>query len=131
MLSCDRRHFLTGTTEMRDETPAQTARSLMRACERATLATVLGDLGEAWPYASLVLVASDFDAAPLLFISDLAEHTKNLKRSPRASLLFDGSLGLADPLTGSRVTVLGELKPTAAQRALALYGRRPSSAVRS
>ena len=114
---------------MSDETPAQTARSLMRACARATLATTLGSAGETWPYASLVLVACDFDAAPLLLISDLAEHTKNLKRNPRASLLFDGTLGLADPLTGARVTVLGEMTPTGEARALDRYvARHPSAA---
>jgi heme iron utilization protein len=114
---------------MSDETPALTARSLMRACERATLATSLGSAGEEWPYASLVLVASDFDASPLLLISDLAEHTKNLKRNPRASLLFDGTLGLADPLTGARVTVLGEIRPTGDERALDRYvARHPSAA---
>jgi hypothetical protein len=64
-----------------------------------------------WPYASLVLTAVDYDASPLLLISTLAEHTKNLKQDPRASLLFDGTQGLDDPLTGARATVLGTLQP--------------------
>jgi len=114
---------------MSDETPAQTARNLIRACERATLATSLASGGGDWPYASLVLVATDHDASPLLLISDLAEHTKNLKRNPRASLLFDGTIGLADPLTGARVTVLGEVKPVDDERALDRYvARHPSAA---
>src|SRR5579875_1899188 len=90
--------------------PATTARRLMRALDRATLATSLADSGGGWPYASLVLVAADLDASPLLLISTLAEHTQNLARDPRASLLFDGTQGLDDPLTGARVTVLGELR---------------------
>lgn len=90
--------------------PALTARRLMRSIDRATLATTLAGSDGNWPYASLVLVAADLDASPLLLISALAEHTKNLARDSRASLLFDGTQDLDDPLTGARVTVLGELQ---------------------
>ena len=90
---------------------ASTARRLMRAVDRATLATMLPGAANPWPYASLVLVAADYDASPLLLISTLAEHTKNLAQDPHASLLFDGTQGLDDPLTGARVTVLGTLEP--------------------
>jgi hypothetical protein len=75
------------------------------------LATALPAPEGAWPYASLVLVGADYDASPLLLISTLAEHTKNLGQDSRASLLFDGTQGLDDPLTGARVTVLGTLQP--------------------
>jgi putative heme iron utilization protein len=96
------------------EAPAFTARRLIRSVDRATLATALADgrdpAAGTWPYASLVLVAADLDASPLLLISSIAEHTKNLVRDARASLLFDGTHGLDDPLTGARVTVLGELR---------------------
>ena len=73
--------------------PAATARRLLRAADRASLATAL----EGWPYASLTLVALAPDASPLLLLSDLAEHAKNLKRDPRASLLIDGTAGRDDP----------------------------------
>ena len=116
------------------ESPGRTARRLMRASDRASLATLLdggGGRSFVWPYASLVLVALDTDASPLLLISDLAEHTKNLTRDPHASLLFDATAGLAEPLTGGRVTVLGELtRVTAEDRAqlLARYlARHPSA----
>jgi len=86
--------------------PAATTRALIRSADRATLATA--DRGaEAWPYASLVLAACDHDAAPLLLISDLAEHSQNIAADPRLSLLFDGTAGLDDPLTGPRASVLG------------------------
>jgi putative heme iron utilization protein len=88
-------------------TPARRARAVMRAVDRAALATSQ----EGWPFASLVLVALDHDASPLLLISDLSEHAKNIKAEPRVSLLFDGTPGLDDPLTGPRVTVLGEATP--------------------
>ncbi|HWG78172.1 MAG TPA: DUF2470 domain-containing protein [Stellaceae bacterium] len=105
--------------------PAATARRLMRSLDRATLATSQ----DGWPYASLVLAAVDHDASPLLLLSDLAEHSKNLKRDARASLLFDGTAGRDDPLTGARVTVLGEARPVNDARLLARFtGRHPSAA---
>jgi putative heme iron utilization protein len=100
------------------------ARALIRAADRAVLATSQNG----WPYASLVLVAVDDDGAPLLLLSDLAEHAKNLKAEPRCSLLFDGTAGLKDPLTGLRVTVLGEVRPIEDPGGLASYlARQPSA----
>lgn len=111
-----------------DEPPAVTARRLLRRLDRATLATALGE--SAWPYASLVLVATDLDISPLLLISTLAEHTKNLAREPRASLLFDGTQGLDDPLTGARATLLGELRPATDPSLLARFvARHPAAAL--
>jgi putative heme iron utilization protein len=81
------------------------ARNLMRTHETAVLATCLPDDGH--PYASLVLVAVDHDAAPILLISDLAEHSKNIAADGRVSLLFDGTRGLDSPLTGARLSVQG------------------------
>src|SRR6185437_11644586 len=76
--------------------PAAIARRLLRAADRGTLATSL----EGWPYASLVLVATAPDGAPLLLLSTLARHTAAIAREPRVSLLIDGTAGLEDPLTG-------------------------------
>lgn len=113
------------------ESPARTARRLMRAADRASLATLYDGGGSGFPYVSLVVVALDTDASPLLLISALAEHTKNLTRDPRASLLFDGTAGLAEPLTGARVTVLGEMARVAGDerpRMMARYlARHPSA----
>jgi hypothetical protein len=103
---------------------AAAARRLMRTLDRAALATSL----DGWPYASLVLVAADHDASPLLLLSDLAQHTKNLKRDGKASLLFDGTAGRDDPLTGARVTVLGELAAVAEPRLLDRFTERHPSA---
>jgi putative heme iron utilization protein len=87
-------------------TPAEVARRVMRATDRAALSTAQRD-ANGWPYPSLVLAALDLDGSPLLLISDLADHTANIKSDPRVGLLFDGTQGLAEPLTGSRVSVLG------------------------
>ncbi|MFS2011542.1 HugZ family protein [Azospirillum sp. CT11-132] len=90
------------------------ARRLMRACDRAALATAQrpaddGAVADAagWPYPSLVLVAFDHDGSPLLLLSTLADHTRNLLADGRIGLLFDGTAGLAQPLTGARLSVLG------------------------
>ena len=80
------------------------ARALLRGAAQATLATAAGD---GWPFASLVLIAHGRDGAPLLLLSDLAEHSQNIMADDRVSLLIDGTAGLADPLTGPRLTVLG------------------------
>jgi heme iron utilization protein len=106
------------------DTPALIARRLIRGIDRATLATSR----EGWPYASLVLAACDPEGRPLLLLSALAEHTKNLLREKRASLLFDGTAGLEEPLTGARVTVLGEIAAVEGKDLLPRYTRRHPSA---
>jgi heme iron utilization protein len=113
-----------------DQTPAAVARRAMLSSGRAMLATTLGEGVAAWPYASLVLVAFDTGLAPLLLISTLAEHTRNLERNPRASLLFDATEGLPDPLTGIRVTLLGEASRVSGERLLDRYvARQPSAEI--
>lgn len=96
------------------------ARALL-ASGRAALATLDA---EGWPYVSLVLAAADERGMPLLLLSDLAEHTRNIGRDDRASLLFDGTAGLAEPLAGPRLTVLGRIAPAPDPAALARYVAR-------
>ena len=93
------------------KSPAQQARAVARACKTASLATAMaGQNGQ--PYASLVLVAFDHDASPILLLSRLAEHTRNLIANDRVSLLCDGTAGMAEPLTGPRVSLLGRAAKT-------------------
>jgi putative heme iron utilization protein len=114
--------------------PGAVARRLLRATDRAALATSLAGRepvgAESWPYASLVLLACDHDAAPLLLMSDLAEHSKNIAVDPRAALLIDGTAGRTDPLTGPRVTVLGTVEKTDDPRLETRFvARHPSAAL--
>ena len=88
---------------------AAAARGLMRRARSAALATTLRD-EDGQPYVSLVTVACDCDGSPLLLLSDLADHTRNLKADPRASLLFEAASRRANPQTGPRVTVLGRIE---------------------
>lgn len=95
------------------------ARRLMRHARSAMLATALaeGARGEAgWPYGSLVTVALDCDASPILLFSELSDHTRNIKADPRASLLFEAASRRANPQTGPRVTVMGRVEPTDDER---------------
>ncbi len=94
-----------------DETtdPAAACRSLIRRSATAVLATIERD-PTGWPYASLVQVAAAHDGSPILLLSNLADHTKNFTRDERVSLLFDGTRGLDNPLTGARVTLQGRIR---------------------
>jgi len=84
------------------------------------------------PYASLVLIATDLDASPLLVLSDLAQHSRNIAFDPRVSLLFDGTTGYRDPLTGPRLTVIGQARTVEDPRGLARFtAHHPTSAVYS
>jgi putative heme iron utilization protein len=106
--------------------PAVFGRLLARGCTRAALATSLNGA----PYASLVLFAVDVDASPLLLLSDLAQHSRNIAFDPRVSLLLDATEGHPDPLTGPRVTLLGHALPTDDPRRLGRFvSHHPASAV--
>lgn len=105
-------------------------RSLMRGARTVALSTLLAENGA--PYGSLVLSATCPDATPILLLSKLAVHTANLLRDGRASLLYDATAPLDDPLTGARLSVIGTIRPTpkqaiAADRARFL-ARHPSAA---
>ena len=65
-----------------------------------------------WPATSLVTVAAAWDVSPILMLSEIAHHTKNILNDSRASLLFDGTAGFANPQEGPRVSVVGRLQKT-------------------
>ena len=112
---------------MADEAPSGAdVRALMRRVDRASLATLMADGS---PYASLVLLALDHDASPLLLLSNLAEHSRNIARDSRVSLLIDGTAGLDDPLTGSRATLTGSVSIADEPRLISRFtSRHPSAA---
>jgi heme oxygenase (biliverdin-IX-beta and delta-forming) len=83
---------------------AERARTLVESIATGTLCT-LSHEPEGYPYGSLVLFALEQNR-PVFLISELAEHTKNLHRDARASLLVAESRP-GDPLANGRVTLLG------------------------
>jgi hypothetical protein len=87
--------------------PAEEARTLIAAGRIAALATTSED-GAAW--ASLVAYASLPDGTPVLCLSTLAEHGRNLVRDPRASLVVGAADHTGDPLDAGRVTLAGRVE---------------------
>jgi putative heme iron utilization protein len=83
---------------------AQAARSLLRRSRQGALATLMAGSGD--PYCSLVNVASHADGSPILLISHLALHTRNILVDPRVSLMLDERAD-GDPLQGSRIMLAG------------------------
>lgn len=84
---------------------AGTVRRLVRETQTGALATLDEDGG---PYASLVQLATLPDGAPLLLLSGLARHTRNLARDPRVSLLVDERRH-GDELQGARAGLKGRI----------------------
>ena len=107
--------------------PSEAVRQLTRTAIKGALATL--DQATGHPFASLVLVATDPDGSPVLLLSKLALHTQNLAKDPRASVLIDSTSGLGDPLTGGRVTVIGEARPTGSMHSKARFLARHASAL--
>jgi putative heme iron utilization protein len=89
------------------------ARHLLRTARTAALATL--DAGSLAPFASLVTLATAPDGSPLMLLSTLAAHTRNLLQDPRASLLIDDRSTFTgnDALAGARMTVTGRIVPVA------------------
>jgi heme iron utilization protein len=87
-----------------DFDPARLARSLLRRRRQGALATLTPESGD--PYCSLVNVASHADGSPILLISRLAVHTKNILADGRVSLMLD-ERAAGDPLEGARIMIAG------------------------
>ena len=99
-----------------DFEPAKAVRSLLRRSRQGALATLM--VGSADPYCSLVNVASASDGSPILLISRLAVHTKNLLADARVSLMLDERVE-GDPLEGSRIMLSGHAEEIGSEREIA------------
>lgn len=106
-------------TEIADATrpsAAEEARTIAASTNNGTLAslTATGD-----PWASFVTYGL-LDGAPVLCVSHLAEHGRNLAADPRASLAVVAPHGEADPLASPRITLAGLVEnPVGAELAAA------------
>jgi heme iron utilization protein len=92
-----------------DFNPVLAAKKLLREGRSGALATLIPGSGD--PYCSLVNLATAVDGAPLLLISRLAVHTKNILADPRVSLMIDERKE-GDPLQGARVMLMGTAAAT-------------------
>jgi heme iron utilization protein len=99
-------------------------RSLLRRSRQGALATLMTGTGD--PYWSLVNLASHPDGSPILLISRLALHTRNILGDSRVSLMLD-ERAEGDPLEGARIMLAGRAEETGADQ-LELVRRRYLSA---
>ncbi len=93
--------------------------ALIRGAQAATLATV----ADGQPFASLVTPAPAPDLSPLLWLSTLSAHTRQLAAEPRCALLFTGTADGPNPQTAPRLTVTGLAEPAPATEVAALKAR--------
>jgi putative heme iron utilization protein len=87
-----------------DFNPSKLAKSLLRRRRQGALATLMAGNGD--PYCSLVNLASHPDGSPILLISRLALHTRNVLADARVSLMLD-ERAPGDPLEGARIMLAG------------------------
>ena len=83
------------------------ARTLLRTIRAGALGTLTKEGG--FPFATLINVATDVDGTPILLMSGLSAHTKNLDADLRASILLS-ERGKGDPLAHPRLTVVGRAR---------------------
>ncbi len=78
-----------------------------------------------YPFGSLVPYALDQSGKPVLLISRLAQHTKNIAADPRVSLLTSNveTVGFADIQTSARLTLLGSMQPVSDDETRQRYER--------
>jgi putative heme iron utilization protein len=97
------------------------ARKLLRAARVGTLATA----SEGHPFASLVTPACAPDLSVLLLLSDLSEHTRQLRSEPRCSVMVMGAAEGPNAQTTPRVTITGNaerlVEPALKTRYLAIH----------
>lgn len=89
--------------------PKAAAKRLMREARSGALATLMVGSGD--PYCSLVNTATLADGSPLMLISRLAVHTRNIRSDARVSLMLDERKA-GDPLEGARVMLSGAAEIT-------------------
>lgn len=98
-----------------DFDPGKLAKSLLRRSRQGALATLMPGSGD--PYCSLVNLASHPDGSPILLISRLAVHTRNILADSRVSLMLD-ERAAGDPLEGARIMLSGRAEQAEDERDL-------------
>ncbi len=80
-------------------------RSLFTQEQSAVLCSAHAGL-DGWPYGSIVPYAMLSNGDLVVFLSDIAEHTKNLRRDPRATVFLADPSAFAAPQRGARHAML-------------------------
>jgi len=93
-----------------NDAAVRAARALL-AAESVGVLSTLSVHRPGFPYGSVTPYALSADGAPLLLLSKLAAHTKNLAADPRASLFVGDRSAAEDPQAGARISLLGRVSP--------------------
>jgi heme oxygenase (biliverdin-IX-beta and delta-forming) len=94
----------TAMSQTADFDPVRVTKRLLRATPMGALATLRE--GTSNPFCSLVNIGTLPDGSPILLISGLAVHTRNIAADHRVSLLL-AEPGAPDPLTAPRISITG------------------------
>jgi putative heme iron utilization protein len=100
----------------------QALRTLLEHQRTGVLAT-LSARHDGWPFTSIAPYALSDDGEPLLLLSNLAEHTRNIRADPRASLFVQDDPAGGDPQAAARITLLGRVEPLTGAAAAAAQTR--------
>ena len=110
-------------TPSASEAAVRAARALLAAESIGVLSTISVHR-PGFPYGSVTPYALSAQGAPLLLLSRLAAHTKNLLADPRASLFVGDRSAAEDPQAGARISLLGRVAPLPAGDAAAVEDAR-------
>ncbi|MEL7368124.1 MAG: pyridoxamine 5'-phosphate oxidase family protein [Myxococcota bacterium] len=87
------------------------AKALLRTRRYGTLATASAKHDQ-WPFASIMPYGLMANGSPIIYVAGIAEHTKNLKANPRASLFVHPEAKADEDIqTHARLTLMVEAKP--------------------
>ena len=106
-------HSKAMATPAASEVAVRAARALLAAESVGVLSTISVHRA-GFPYGSVTPYALSAQGAPVLLLSRLAAHTKNLLADPRASLFVGDRTAAEDPQAGARVSLLGRVEPVPA-----------------
>jgi len=95
---------MSGTT---DGEPGRAEVRALLETESVGLLSTISVHRAGFPYGSLTPFALSAERAPLLLLSGLAAHTKNLLADARACLFVGDRTATEDPLAGARASLLG------------------------
>jgi heme oxygenase (biliverdin-IX-beta and delta-forming) len=90
---------------------ARTARHLLNQESVGVLSTHSIDV-EGYPFGSIAPYTLNYDGEPAILISEIAQHTRNIKQNNKVSLTVFDPLA-DDPQSGSRLTWIGDAEPVA------------------
>lgn len=107
-------HGYLGFSTVSSPSPAPTNHHFGKLSEKDIADNIIGEhfrhepYNNGWPFISLAQVAFD-GITPLILMSDMTDHTRNIVNDNRVSLLIDGTTG-DNRMNSARVALMGEAK---------------------